>query len=82
MAAPIRSIGERLLSNLRDLEMDDTFSWPDIGANTFDGRDSVQNQAIRIKKAEYLMYWLLHRWDAHIFDKVLDEPVHSYTICH
>ena len=47
-----------LVKNLRLLDLDEEFDWPNVKCETFAANDSIQNQKSRVRAAEWILYKL------------------------
>jgi hypothetical protein len=65
------SNGELLVKNLRLLDLDEEFDWPQICSNTFAASDSVKN----LSRRSYCAAWILYK----LFE--LFEPAETKAVC-
>lgn len=54
---------ELLIKNLRLLDLDEEFDWPNVEKSTFAAADPIQNQKRRVYCAEWILYKLFEIWN-------------------
>ena len=61
---------EILIKNLRLLDLDEEFDWPDIRADTFAESNSAAAASARLQIGEWVLYKLFEAWDPETTQKV------------
>jgi hypothetical protein len=61
-----------LIKNLRLLDLDEEFDWPQVRPNNFTATSTAQEQKSRVRCAEWIFYKLLDVWDPKEAAKLAD----------